>query len=246
MFLRSSAEKRLRTRLLSSTKLGEHAAAGPRVAGVLAAGEAALGEVERDPLGAGGEALADVPLALVADVLEELRARIALHLPVKRVQERQHGGRDHRLLERLLGDPHRLLDVARGVGVVAEAAVGQLRKLPVVPVGEEREILPARHQFLVHARAGERVGERIGREAGLMLLAVRDDRGARGLHPDDRVAAGLVLFPHQLVLGDPSGVVGLDGRLQLGRAGQGSDILGGHAHGSTQLLVCRDLGHLTH
>ena len=62
------------TRLFSVDELVEHVLVGPRIARVVLVGQPALGEVDRDPHRAGGEALADVLLDLVAEVVEELVA----------------------------------------------------------------------------------------------------------------------------------------------------------------------------
>lgn len=58
----------------------EQVGAGPRVARVLLRGQTTLGEVDADALRAGLEGAADVLLALVDQVLDELLLRIALDL----------------------------------------------------------------------------------------------------------------------------------------------------------------------
>ena len=154
----------------------EHVLAGPRIARVVLVRQPALGEVDRDPDRAGVEALADVLLALVDDVVEELVARVPGELVLQRVQQAHHRRRDHRLLDRVRGDLHVLLDELRGVGLVAERPAGQPRELAVVAVVEDREELPVAGEIVGQAGAGQRVGDRVGGEARLALLAVGDDR----------------------------------------------------------------------
>ncbi len=66
-------------------------------------------------------------------------------------------------------------------------------------VVEDGEVLAVASQVVRKPRAGQSVGQRVGGEARRPLLAVRDDRGARGLHPLDRVLAGGLLLTLQLL-----------------------------------------------
>src|SRR6202453_1049151 len=65
----------------------KHLATGPRVPQVVPAGEAPFGEVDRHPLGAVFERPANILLALVDEIGEELLAGVALHLAVERIKE---------------------------------------------------------------------------------------------------------------------------------------------------------------
>ena len=66
---------------------------------------------------------------------------------------------------------------------------GQARQLAMVPVVEDREELAVAGEVVREAGARERVGDRVGREARLALLAVGDDRLAGRLEALDRVLA---------------------------------------------------------
>ena len=219
-------------------ELVEHVLVRPGVARVVLVGEPALGEVDRDAHGAGVEALADVLLDLVAEVVEELVARVAVDLALERIEEHQHRGGDDRLLDRLARDRLVLLDELRGEGLVAERAAGQPRQLTVVAVVEDGEELPVAGEVVGQAGARERVGDRVGGEARLALLAVGDDRLARRLQALDRVVGGGVLLGLELVPGDLALVVVGVGLLELHRPRQGTDELGrdGHALSSTDPL----------
>ena len=208
----------------------EQVLVGPRVAGVLLARQAALGEVDRDADGARGEGLADVLLGLVAQVGEELLAAVALELAGERVEQVEHRRRDHRLLERLGGVRRGLLQQVGGVRPVAERPARQARQLPVVPVVEDREVLAVAGQVVRETGAGEGVGQRVGREARGALLAVGHDRAPGGLHALDGVPGRGVLLGAELLLGDLAPVIGGDGLLQPHRAGQRADVLGGDGH----------------
>ena len=209
MFLRSSAREAVDHAVVEVDELLEHVLAGPGVARVVLVREAALGEVDRDAHGAGVEALADVLLDLVAEVVEELLARVAVDLALERVEQHQHRRRDHRLLDRMRGDRLVLLDELGGEGLVAERAAGQPRELAVVAVVEDREELPVAGEVVGEPGARQRVGDRVGGEARLALLAVGDDRLAGLLQPPDRVLGGGVLLGLQVGAVDLALVVGL-------------------------------------
>jgi len=113
----------------------------------------------------------------------------------------------------------RLLERLRRKRLVAERAAGQARQLPVVTVGEDREVLSPAGEVVSQAGAGQRVGNGIRGEARPTLLPVGDDRRAGRLASGDGVQNGLVLLGLELILGDLPGVVLGVGRLQLGRAG---------------------------
>ena len=130
---------------------------------------------------------ADVLLALVAQVAEELLARVAGDLALERVQQHQHRRRDHRLLHRVGGDRAVLLHELGRERLVAERPARQARELAVVAVVEDREVLAVAGEVVGQPGARERVGDRVGREARLALLAVGDDRLADLLEPADRV-----------------------------------------------------------
>ena len=187
----------------------EHVLAGPGVARVVLVRQPPLGEVDRDAHRAGVEAAADVLLALVDEVVEELLARVALDLALERVEQHQHRRGDDGLLDRLGGDRAVLLDELRRVGLVAERAAGQPRQLAVVAVVEDREELAVAGEVVGQAGAGERVGDRVGGEARLALLAVGDDRLAGLLQAPDRVLGRLVLLGLQRGEVDLAVVVGL-------------------------------------
>ena len=100
-------------------------------------------------------------LRMSCSVRQELLARVARHLVVEGVQERQHRGGDDRLLQGLGRHLHRLLDVGRGEGLVPERSAGQARQLTVVAVGEDREVLAIPGEVVGEARARQRVSERM-------------------------------------------------------------------------------------
>lgn len=163
----------------------EEVGASPRVARVLLGGQTALSEVDADALGAGLEAQADVLLALVDQVLDELVLRVALDLAWKRVsecesfqftgslltlqrvQQVQHAGRNDGLLQAgLLGERLALLKVVGGIGVVLQRALDEARKLPVVSIVEDGEELAVGREILGQALAAKRVNDGVGRERG--------------------------------------------------------------------------------
>jgi hypothetical protein len=78
--------------------------------------------------------------------------------------------------------------------------------------------------------AGERVGDRVGREARGALLAVRDDRRAGRFHALDRIEAGGVLFALEIATADLARVISRISGLQLGRPRQGADGFGRNRH----------------
>ena len=169
------------------------------------------------------KALADVLLDLVAEVAEELLARVALDLALERVEQHQHRGRDDGLLDGLRGDRLVLLDELRGERLVAERAAGQPRQLAVVAVVEDREELAVAGEVVGEPGAGERVGDRVGREARLALLTVGHVGLAGLLEPLDRVLRRLVLLGLQLGEVDLAVVVRLEGLLQRCVMGRGSE-----------------------
>ena len=195
----------------------QHVAVRPRVARVVLVREPALGEVDRDADGAGVEAAPDVLLALVAQVGEELVARVAGQLLVERVEQHQHRRGDDGLLDRVRRDRAVLLDELRRERLVAERAAGEPRQLAMVAVVEDREELPVAGQVVREARAGQRVRDRVRREARLPLLPVGDDRLPDLLEPPDRVRRRLVLLGLQLLPADLAVVVVGVGLLQLHR-----------------------------
>ena len=237
MFLRSSGGEAVDHAVVEVDELLEHVLVGPGVARVVLVREAALGEVDRDAHRAGGERLADVLLGLVAEVGEELLARVALDLALERVEQHQHRGGDDGLLDGLGGDRLVLLDELRGERLVAERAAGEARELAVVAVVEDREELAVAGEVVGEAGAGQRVGDRVGREARLALLAVGDVGLAGLLEALDRVLGGRVLLGLQRGEVDLAVVVGLVGLLQLHRARQGSDELGGDGHPTSSFRV---------
>jgi hypothetical protein len=95
----------------------------------------ALGEAQLHGGGTGVQALPDVGLGLVGQVGEERLPRVAVD-PVGRVQQAQRGRRDHRLLDRPVGQSLRLGQVGHREAAVAERARGEPGQLPGVPVGE--------------------------------------------------------------------------------------------------------------
>ena len=86
----------------------------------------------------------------------------------------------------------------RRVRLVAERAAGQPRELAMVAVVEDREELPVAGEVVREAGARERVGDRVGREARLALLAVGDDRLTGLLEALDRVLGRRVLLGLEL------------------------------------------------
>ncbi|MBW3611089.1 MAG: hypothetical protein KY438_06120, partial [Actinobacteria bacterium] len=103
--------------------------------------------------GAGVEGLADVLLDLVDDVVQELLARIALDLIVERVEQHHHRRRDDGLLHVVRRDLLVLLDELGRVRLVLERASREARKLTMVPVVEDREVLAVARQVLGQAGA---------------------------------------------------------------------------------------------
>ena len=217
-------------------ELLEHVLVRPGVARVVLVREPALGEVDRDAHGAGGERLPDVLLDLVAEVVEELLARVALDLALERIQQHQHRRGDHGLLDRLAGDRLVLLDELGGERLVAERAAGQARELAVVTVVEDGEELSVAGEVVGEAGAGQRVGDRVGGEARLALLPVGDTGLAGLLEAPDRVLGRLVLLGLQRGEVDLPVVVRLIGLLELHRARQGSHELGGDGHATSSWL----------
>ena len=126
-----------------------------------------------------------------------------------------------------------LLDELRGEGLVAERAAGQPRQLAVMAVVEDREELPVAGEVVGQPGAGQRVGDRVGGEARLALLAVGDDRLAGRLQAPDRVLGGGVLLGLQLLPCDLALVVVRVGLLQLHRPRQRPDELSGNGHASS-------------
>ena len=100
----------------------------------------------------------------------------------------------------------------------------------MVSVVEDREELAIAGEVVGQTRAGQRVGDRVGREARLALLAVGDDRLADALKALDRVGGRLVLLRLEVLERDVALVIGLVGLLELHRARQGTDQLGGDRH----------------
>src|SRR5215468_7352835 len=100
----------------------------------------------------------------------------------------------------------------------------------MVSVGENGEVLSIRGQMLGETRAGERVGDGIGREARDSLLAVRHNGSTGCFHPLDRVKTGSVLLSRQLFLGDFTGVITGISRLQLHRSRKRANRLGRNGH----------------
>jgi len=106
MLTRSSALNRSITQFVQLDELLEHRPAGPRVARVVLTSEAPFGEGRSRPDRTGRERLPDVLLGRVAQVGKELLPRAAIDLIIKQVEQREHGGRDDRLLDRLAGQRH--------------------------------------------------------------------------------------------------------------------------------------------
>ena len=219
-------------------KVRQHAPAGPRVAGICPGGQAALGEVDGHSRRASGECLPDVLLALVDEVFLEALPRVAGNVVVQRVQQRQHGRGDHGLLHRLAGQPDRLAQRVRRVGLVPERPAGEPRQLPPVPVGKDREVLaPVPGQLVGKPGSGQGVGDRVRREARPPLLAVGDDRLAGRLPTLDRVPDRLVLLSFELIVGDLPGVVLAIRLLQLARARQRADRFGRDSRRGARIVV---------
>src|ERR1700677_90042 len=99
-----------------------------------------------------------------------------------------------------------------------------------MPVGEEREILPACGEMVGKASPGQRVGERVGRKARHALFAVGYDGRARRLRALDTAEAGRVLFALQICVLDLAGVIVGERLLQLHRPGQRSNGFSGDWH----------------
>src|SRR6476646_5890261 len=179
---------------------------------------------------------ADVLLDLVAEIREELLARVALDLALERIEQHQHRRGDDRLLDVVRGDLPVLLDELRREGLVAEGAAGQAGQLAVVAVVEDREELAVAREVVGEAGAGQRVRDRVRGEARLALLAVGDDRLAGRLEALDGVLGGLVLQRLELRPGDLAVVEVLVGVLQLLRTRKRANELGGDRHA---LSACR-------
>ncbi len=227
MLARSAGLNRASTWLISSMKVRQQAAPGPRVARVVPGRQPPFGEVDRHPGRAGREGLPDVLLALVDKVGFELLAAVSGDFLVQRVQQREHRRGDDCLLHRPARHRKRLRQRLGGVGAVPERAADQLRQLPVVPVGEDGEVLTAAGQVLGQPGPGERVRQRVGGETGPALLAVGNDRRPGRLLPLDRVPDGCVLLGLELLARQRPGVVGGVGVLKFARPRQRSHRLDG-------------------
>ena len=166
---------------------------------------------------AGGEGLADVALALVDEIGQELVAGVPVDVTVERVQQGEHRRRDDRLLHRFGGVLDGLREVVRRERLVAERPARQPWQLTVVTVVEDGEILAVTGEVRRQAGTGQGVGQRVRGEARRPLLTIGHDRGAGRLHPLDRVAACRVLFPSEVGVADLAGVVGGDRCLQRRR-----------------------------
>ena len=112
------------------------------------------------------------------------------------IQQRQRRRGDHGLLHRPGRVLLRALEVARGVGRVAEGPGGQNGKLPGVAVPERDRDAAGREV--------RRAVDRVSREARLPLLAVRDDGRARLLEAAERVAHRAVEERLERIAGDPA------------------------------------------
>jgi hypothetical protein len=97
------------------------------------------------------------------------------------------------------GDRFVLLDELRRGRLVVERSLGDAGELAVVAVVEDREELPIAGQAVSQPRPGQRVGEVVGGEARLALLAVGDDRLAGRLESLDRVLRGLILRSLEII-----------------------------------------------
>ena len=125
---------------------------------------------------------------------------------------------------------HRLFDILGRIGLVLERPAGQARQLPMMAVGEYGEILPVRREIVGEPGSGQRIGERIGREARHALLAIGDDGLAGRLRALDRIEAGGILLPLEVLVLDLAGIIVGEGVLQLHRPRQRSDGFGRDWH----------------
>src|SRR5262249_257046 len=123
-----------------------------------------------------------------------------------------HRWADDRLLHGSLGVGDGLGKCVRRVGLVVERPAGQARQLPMMAVGEDREVLSATGQVWREASPGQGVGDGVRRKAGPALFAVRNDWRAGRLEVCDGVADCLVLPNFEFVGRDASsGIVGIAG-----------------------------------
>ena len=225
MFVRSSAENRAITPLISSMKCGSSPAPVHGLRG--------SSRVARRPSVKSTDTRA-APAANAwrmsfshssTSVRLELLAAVALHRVLQRVQQRQHRRRDHGLLHRLGRVADRLAQrVGRVLVVRRTGRCTQLGQLPAVAVGEDREELPARARASARGRC-PRACWRSGRSRSSTSAAHRRRRSATPVASIslDRVLGRRVLQLLELGLLDLARVELRVGLLELRRSRQRAD-----------------------
>ena len=68
------------------------------------------------------------------------KSRLESNNAVEWIKQIHHPRGDYSLMERLVCHLHRLFDKFAGEEVVVERAAGDLRQLPIMAVGEDREV----------------------------------------------------------------------------------------------------------
>src|SRR6185312_981798 len=125
--------------------------------------------------------------------------------------------RDDRLMKWLIGHLDRFLDELTGIEVVPKRTTGDFWQLPIMAIGKNCKVLPARREVRCKPCARKSIGDGISSEARDALLTVGNDRRPSCFKAFDRIGNGCVLRLLQLILGNFLGIVGSISLLQLER-----------------------------
>jgi hypothetical protein len=120
----------------------EELSTSPRVLRVISRSQSPFGEVDTDALGPCLEALADIFLALVHEVIDELVLWVPLDLALQGIQEIQHTWCNNSSLHftfRCIRPAS--LEIVRGPISILERTGGETRKLPMMSIGKYCKIL---------------------------------------------------------------------------------------------------------
>src|SRR5262249_31140972 len=118
-----------------------------------------------------------------------------------------HRWADDRLLHGSLGVGDGLGKCVRRVGLVVERPAGQAWQLPMMAVGEDREVLSATGQVRRETSPGQGVGDGVRRKAGPALFAVRNDWCAGLLQVRNGIPDRVVLEGFELLARNASSVI---------------------------------------